>query len=716
MIEVHDDNPIFKLAADFVNYTSSSVFLTGKAGSGKTTFLRHIVATTKKKCVVVAPTGVAAINAGGVTMHSFFQLPFGPFLPGRQTQFNGVDTTSRDTLFNNIRFGRQKIDLLHALELLIIDEVSMVRSDLLDAVDLILRHFRKKPNKPFGGVQMLFIGDLFQLPPVIKTEEWAILKEYYESPFFFHAQALREKAPLYIELKKIYRQTDQHFIALLNRVRNNTATADDLQVLNNRYNPSYAPPESDQYVTLCTHNHRADSINQQALARLTGTPFRFRGTVEGEFSDKALPADIELQLKAGAQVIFIKNDSDAQRRYYNGKLAIVAAIDDENITVRFDSGEEIEIDRETWHNVRYDFNRDTGTVEEEQIGSFKQFPIRLAWAITIHKSQGLTFQHAIIDAGASFAPGQVYVALSRCSSLEGMILYSRITTTSISTDERVLAFAAREEEEIRLQERLQIERQHFWMEEMVRTFDFSRLSRAVSEFREELDGKKLPDPRSAYELADRLSAGVIAKQTVAEKFIPELTQLMLRAGVDGDGALRDRVVKAITYFSDFVNTELLTAVEVHRESLSKSRKSKKYTRLLAVLEFSIRTRLEELQNARFGDVEFIVQKVPARAIPQSSKRGEKGSTVRETLALFRMGKSVDEIARIRSLASGTIESHLAMMVKSGDLGILELMDQKKLDEILKAAEGLEANSLSAVKGKLGAGYSYGEIRAAMNSR
>lgn len=325
---------------------------------------------------------------------------------------------------------------------MIIDEVSMVRCDMLDAIDTILRHFRRQPMLPFGGVQVVYIGDLFQLPPVIPQQEWNILQNYYESPFFFQAKVIKEVPPLYIELKKIYRQNEQYFIDILNRVRNNVPEAADLQELNKRYNPSFNPPAGEKFITLTTHNYKADVINAAALKKLTGKLHVFRAEIKGEFSDKALPTDLNLQLKEGAQVMFIKNDSGNERRYYNGKLAIVKKVTNDEILVSFNNGEEdLKMEKETWKNIRYSYNKENDHIEEEELGSFVQYPIRLAWAITIHKSQGLTFEKAVIDAGASFAAGQVYVALSRCTSLAGLVLHSRVSPGAIATDERVIAFA-----------------------------------------------------------------------------------------------------------------------------------------------------------------------------------------------------------------------------------------------------------------------------------
>jgi uncharacterized protein YpbB len=393
-------NQIFQLAVRFVNQTNRHIFLTGKAGTGKTTFLKYIREYSFKKMAIVAPTGVAAINAGGVTMHSFFQLPLGAFIPTLHGGWNGNNNfNTPHTLFKNLRLNSDKRQLLQELELLVIDEVSMLRADILDEIDCILRHFRKRPLEPFGGVQMLYIGDLFQLPPVVKNDEWDILRQHYRSPFFFDAQALRQKPPLYLELKKIYRQHEQEFISILNNIRNNKTTAEDFDLLHKHYLPDYESPENESYITLTTHNARADTINQHQLDKLAGDVCEFRAEITGDFNERAYPADQLLQLKTGVQIMFIKNDKGESRRYYNGKIAIISRLDKDKIYIRFqDERNEMELEKEIWKNIRYRYNQEKDIIEEEEIGTFKQYPIRLAWAITIHKSQGLTFEKAIIDA------------------------------------------------------------------------------------------------------------------------------------------------------------------------------------------------------------------------------------------------------------------------------------------------------------------------------
>jgi len=722
MLTPDDHNPIFKIASDFINHTDRSVFLTGKAGSGKTTFLKHIITQTKKNAVVVAPTGVAAINAGGVTMHSFFQLPFGPYLPGTQKRFNGVEVSDSYSLLKNIRFSADKRELLRELELLIIDEVSMVRCDMLDAMDAILRYFRKSPDKAFGGVQVLYIGDLFQLPPVAKNEEWEILKDYYESPFFFHSQAVLNSPPLYIELKKIYRQSDERFIELLNRVRNNQVLEDDLKLLNGKLDDQFIPSPSENYITLCTHNYKADSVNTSELKKLKGTLHRYRGNITGEFSDKALPTEIELQLKEGAQVIFIKNDSDPQKRFFNGKIALVKSLSEDEIKVSFpDTGQELKIEKETWRNIRYAYDREKEAVEEEEIGSFSQFPIRLAWAITIHKSQGLTFQKAILDAGSSFAAGQVYVALSRCTSLEGVVLHSRILAESISTDQRVIEFARKENDAEELEHLLRFEQQKFWAEQLLQLFDFKKPIAVLENFLEELPGKKLPDSKSAVNLGNLLLTKVKEKQEVARKFRPELNQLLNNLAQSGTTLMEERVKKAIVYFSSFFKDEMLPLVIQHEASLSKAVKVKKYLKTVGDVKYALTVQLKQLHSARYGDLQLNpfskdqdqeIIDLKKASTKKKKEKGEKGSSLKETLAFYRAGKGIEEIAKARALAASTIEGHLALLVKAGELDIHELMNSERLEIILHVIG--EGSSMTLAKQKLGEEYSFGEIRAVLN--
>lgn len=441
MQKIDASNTLFSLASDLVNRTSRHIFLTGKAGTGKTTFLKYIRENCPKQMAVVAPTGVAAINAGGVTLHSFFQLPLSPFIPEARGFRQNDEATNKHTLLGRLRLNGERRRIIQELELLIIDEISMVRCDVLDAIDLVLRHVRLRHSEKFGGVQVLFIGDLFQLPPVVKEQEWDLLKDYYRSPFFFDSHVMKDDPPIYIEFTKIYRQTEEKFIDLLNKVRNNEMDEDHLCALHDRYQPGFFGEGSEGYILLTTHNEKARDINTGELAKLSGKLFTYRAEVNGDFPASAFPADEALQLKVGAQVMFIKNDASPAKRYFNGKIGIVTKLEDEKIWIQCkDESEAIEVSKEKWDNIRYTLDKTTRQLSEDVLGSFGQYPLRLAWAITIHKSQGLTFEKAVIDAGKAFAPGQVYVALSRCTNLEGMVLHSRIRSNTLYADDRIVQF------------------------------------------------------------------------------------------------------------------------------------------------------------------------------------------------------------------------------------------------------------------------------------
>ncbi len=433
-----DQENIALLASKFINSTNCPVFLTGKAGTGKTTFLKEVVGTSHKNVMVAAPTGVAAINAGGVTLHSLFQLPFGSFVPVNNPPGEYEITFELNTpksLLRGHQMNSQRRKLLQELELLIIDEVSMLRADLLDAIDTVLRHIRRQKNLPFGGVQMLFIGDLLQLPPVIREDEARFLSRYYPSLYFFDAKALQYEKLLHIELEKIYRQTDEKFISILNRIRENNLLESDLAFLNEHYHPLFKPAFDDGYIYLTTHNRRADEMNSNALKMLKGKLFSFDARVEDDFTDNLFPVEFTLQLKQDAQVMFIKNDYSGEQLYFNGKIGFVSVISDDEIVVSFKDGSpDATVERYTWENKRFFLNNETGEIEEKIIGKFIHYPIKLAWAITIHKSQGLTFKKAIIDVAGAFAPGQIYVALSRLESLDGLLLSSPLPATGPNPD------------------------------------------------------------------------------------------------------------------------------------------------------------------------------------------------------------------------------------------------------------------------------------------
>lgn len=432
-------NKEFQDALNLIQYTRQSVFLTGKAGTGKSTFLRYICEHTKKKHVVLAPTGIAAINAGGSTLHSFFKLPFYPLLPD-----NPDFSLQRGRIHEFFKYTKPHRKLLEELELIIIDEISMVRADIIDAVDRILRVYSRNLREPFGGKQILLVGDVFQLEPVVKGDEREILNRFYPTPYFFSARVFNQIDLVSIELQKVYRQTDATFVGVLDHIRNNTVGATDLQLLNTRYGTQIEESEADMYITLATRRDNVDHINDKKLAELPGEPVTFSGEITGDFPESSLPTSQELVLKPGAQIIFIKNDFD--RRWVNGTIGIISGFDpfEETLYVITDNGKECDVKRESWRNIRYKYNEEKKQIEEEELGTFTQYPIRLAWAITIHKSQGLTFSRAVIDfTGGVFAGGQAYVALSRCTSLEGIQLKKPVSRADVFVRPEIIGFAER---------------------------------------------------------------------------------------------------------------------------------------------------------------------------------------------------------------------------------------------------------------------------------
>jgi hypothetical protein len=544
-------NASFQLAADFVNYTQASIFLTGKAGTGKTTFLRHCKENEKKNTAIVAPTGVAAINAGGTTIHSFFQLPFTPFVPESRGWGNSEQVTDKNSLIAKLKLTNDRKEVMQQLELLIIDEISMVRCDVLDAIDTVLRHVRSRHSQPFGGVQVLLIGDMYQLPPVAREEEWQLLSPYYKSPYFFNSQVMEMQPPVYVELDKIYRQKDERFVQLLNKVRNNEMDKTGFDLLHSRYQPKFNPTKEENYITLTTHNNKADAINNKALNELNGSISMYKATITGDFSEKAYPADVELRLKLGAQVMFIKNDVEKVRRYFNGRIGVVTKLEAEKISVLC-NGDTVPIDvrKESWKNIRYAVDKTTNHIEENELGSFSQYPLRLAWAITIHKSQGLTFEKAIIDAGDAFAPGQVYVALSRCTSLEGMVLHSHIQNSSLHSDSRISNFAQLQKTSSEQLHVLHEAKRQFQNSEIISLFDFTHLQkdmeRIIPMLSTQLDAfnkEALPWILDVEKMIDNV-------QAVSNKFSPQLQELLQPTCLpEKNEALQKRLLAAGKHFS-----------------------------------------------------------------------------------------------------------------------------------------------------------------------
>ncbi|MBI5217505.1 MAG: HRDC domain-containing protein [Bacteroidia bacterium] len=543
--------PQLQLALEFVQYTDRNVFLTGKAGTGKTTFLHTLRNATPKRMVVVAPTGVAAINAGGVTIHSFFQLPFGPCIPGnahRQPDETASDNRQR-------RMSREKIRIIKSLDLLVIDEISMVRADMLDGIDEVLRKYKDR-SKPFGGVQLLMIGDLHQLSPVVKEDEWNILKEYYDTVYFFSSRALKKTQPVSIELKHIFRQSDASFIDLLNQVRHNTVDPVTLQKLNERYIPGFKPNDEDGYIILTTHNAIAHDLNQSKLGKIKKKPHIFTAIIKGEFPEYAYPTEAKLELKAGAQVMFVKNDSSYEKLFYNGKIGKITRIEDDVIYVKCPADHaEIPVNREEWENVKYSLNNETKIINETVAGSFTQFPLKLAWAITIHKSQGLTFDKAIIDANASFAHGQVYVALSRCKSFEGLVLRTPITHRSIKTDSTISEFTddvnRNEPDEQKLEESKILFQQSLVYE----LFDFKKMKYRFSYLKKIIiENDNIIEVSVINDLNHIEGVTETEIYSIAEKFKLQLEKLLLQNNLpEKNTGLQERIKKAAVYFTEKID-------------------------------------------------------------------------------------------------------------------------------------------------------------------
>ncbi|MFN8274505.1 MAG: helix-turn-helix domain-containing protein [Flavobacteriaceae bacterium] len=736
----------------FINQTQRSVFLTGKAGTGKTTLLREIIQTTHKKTVVVAPTGIAALNASGVTIHSLFQLPFGAFLPTDATPALSslVNYETKATLARHFRMNASKKAVLQSLELLVIDEVSMLRADLLDAIDFTLQSIRKNPN-PFGSVQVLFIGDLFQLPPVVKDQEWQLLRQFYRGKFFFHSLVTQRQPPLYIELPKIFRQSDSVFIKILNQLRNNELHREDLQMLQRYVQPQFkANPESG-YITLTTHNAQADAINQKSLEELQGSAVTYLPEIVGDFPEKMYPIEAALELKIGAQVMFIKNDWSAQKQYYNGKMGVVTSLSEDEILVRFpDEDTTITVEKYEWQNIRYTLDDQTREIKEEVLGTFVHYPLRLAWAITVHKSQGLTFERAALDVSQVFMPGQAYVALSRLRSLDGLILLSPLQMNGLSNDEEVVQYSSGQLSDEEIKDELKFETQKYIQHFLIHAFDWTDLIQHWRHHRYSYHQKTQNSEKAKHAVWAQNQLDKIEQLALpAQKFQQQLRRLFSISPIDFEH-ITERILAAYDYFFPVLDA-LLTDLFLTMEIASHARKAQGFYEELLELEIHqsqaiselMRTknlvqiitqnlpiskenmqsdelknyRLRKLESARASYLEQHASLIDSEASfeiekpPKSRKvKTPKKSTYLETLELWHQQNTLKEIARIRKLTPQTIATHMAKLIEIKAVSIEDVLPEDKREALAEAFKGYNETSLNPLKEKYGDEYTWDELK------
>lgn len=725
-------NREMNLAWQFVTNTNVSVFLTGKAGTGKTTFLRTLRERTPKRMVVLAPTGVAAINAQGQTIHSFFQLPFGPAVPGMQMGEK------------KYKIGKEKKNLIRTLDLLVIDEISMVRCDVLDAIDQELRRYKDR-SKPFGGVQLLLIGDLQQLAPVAQEREWALLSSYYDTPYFFGSKALSQIQYVTVELKHIYRQQDEAFINILGKIRNNHIDDAVLRSLNERHIADFVPPKDEDWIRLTTHNRMASQYNEQMLNSLPAKELKFKAEVYRNFPESSYPADETLVLKEGAQVMFIKNDPNYGKEYYNGKIGVMKGVmwdEEEEKTLIIvhckEDGKTIYVPQLVWENTKYVIDDETKEIREEVEGTFTQYPLRLAWAITVHKSQGLTFDRAVLDINESFTHGQVYVALSRCRTLEGMVLARPLSMRSVITDASVNAYIDRElEESQHTQDKLPQMKFDYYFTLLNEMFDFRQLksdTRYLYRVVNEHLYASYPDYLSVLQaVLPDLDANILS---VSLKFQSQYTALMQQSGsaFARNEKLQERLKAAMVYFDQKLHELFDPVVAYSRVAINNKQVVKQYNNALDAFLLSLKLKLgafSRLQDAGFTVRDFLNAKAKAaldnmqvedgkvktkKSSASKATHAEKPKKVKvdtklQTFKLFTAGKTIKEIATERSLTVNTIENHLAHFVEQGELNINDVVSsqhQKIIRGVIRSFD--RAYALNEVKNLLPSDYTYAEIK------
>jgi hypothetical protein len=686
-----------ELAAHFVNSTNSPIFLTGKAGTGKTTFLKNLAELTHKKFVVLAPTGIAALHAKGVTIHSQFLLPLGSFLPTREPEGNYGNNANFYTQFSlgrrhTLNLARKKV--LNSVELLIIDEVSMLRADILDAIDYRMRSVKRNFQEPFGGVQILMIGDLFQLPPIVKDHEWQVLSKFYKSMHFFEAHALNQSGMVYIELDKIFRQKDDDFIKILNNLRDNKATEEDVKFLNRHFKTSEEIKNLEDTIIITTHNYKAEEQNRKELDNLNNPSSFFEAIIDKDFPENLYPLPKSLELKVGAQIMFIKNDSSGFGEYFNGKMAKVQSIEGEKITILMSEEKNpYTLKRETWENKRYIVNEETKELEEDIIGTFQQFPVKLAWAVTVHKSQGLTFDKAIIDVGQAFAPGQVYVALSRLRGLEGLTLRTRIQQNVIYSDHEVVSFTESKLQQESLENLLGIHQRKYVEKLLNTTFDFDEIIRSITAFSKDLDSSMGFEDIEMQTAIPKIYETILLEKENTLKFKRQLLGLMQEKE---EKKLLERLDKGSTYYGRLIEN-ILESLYNHLAEVERFSKTKKYIEGLSEIDLLLINKLGEIKKITslipsifegldFGRIRNISQdiakmrldmitKAKQKAIENPKfiktktgrkKRGDgeariklsKGETYEITYRLSEEGNKIEQIAIIRNMAVSKFKKDL----------------------------------------------------------
>ena len=739
-----------EIAAKFVNYTSKHVFLTGKAGTGKTTFLRKLIQLTHKKAMICAPTGIAAINAAGVTIHSLFQLPFGAFFPDSAANIINQNITfnfnTPRTIVKHLNMQGNKRRMIQELELLVIDEVSMLRADMLDAIDFTLRYIRRNRNVPFGGVQLLFIGDLHQLPPVVKNDEWRVMAGFYKSIYFFDALALKDHPPVYIELDKIYRQDDAVFIDLLNNLRNNQITAEDTALLRQHFKQDFKPKADDNYITLTTHNNKADTINRERLTQLKTKSFFFEAKITGDFNEYAYPNDKSLELKVGAQIMFIKNDMTAEKRYYNGKIGVVHRIAKDVIEIELPEEKTvINISPYTWENVKYKLNEATNEIAENVAGAFVQYPIKLAWAITVHKSQGLTFDKAIIDIGDAFAPGQAYVALSRLRSLKGLVLTSHLRETGLQQDQNIHYFSKTKQPNEVLNQQISFESYDFIRTYLSSAFDLNLVRYYLKEHVQTFDKSEAKSTKQRYDDWTMALYRDFQKITAtADTFVNQLKNLFVPQTEHALFNVSKRVGAALKYFHPLIK-EVSDRLLAHIEAIKAEKQIKTYLTELLELEILVYEQLKKMHKSKAllqaiidgkefskADTDALLnisernqqlqkaiqlkgETLKVKSAAEKKKKEPKVDTKLVSFELYEQGKTLEEIAKERGFSVGTIEGHLAYYVSTQQLDVSKLVKANKIRNISDAVESQKTKSMATIREFLGKDYSFGEIKMVLAS-